>query len=91
MTFTFDEEKDKLFIKAQSENELYCEFVELYPLIIFDKIKRFFSAKNYKIIAIDNQKLEISIEGVIDLKLKNQDQQNLQSLKDRIQKLTAKV
>ena len=91
LTFTFDEEKDKLFIKAQSENRLYCGFLELNPLITFDKIRKIFSAKNYEIITIDNQQLQISIGGVIDLQLKNQDQQNLQFLKDTIQKLTAKL
>ena len=90
LTFTFDQENDKLLIKAQSEKTLYCGFLEPHPLITFDKIKKVISAKNYEIVSIDNREMEITIGGIVDLILKSQDQLNLEFLKDTIQKLTDK-
>ena len=90
LTFTFDQENDKLLIKAQSEKTLYCGFLEPNPLITFDKIKKVISAKNYEIVSMNNREMEITIGGIVDLILKSQDQLNLEFLKDTIQKLTAK-
>jgi hypothetical protein len=40
---------------------------------------------------MDPHQMEISIGGVFDIQLKSEDQLNLQSLKDAIQKLTLTV
>ena len=71
LTFTFDQENDKLLIKAQSEKLLYCGHLELNPFFTFDKIKKVLSANNYEIIGMNAHKMEITIAGVIDLQLKD--------------------
>ena len=57
LTFTFDQENDKLLIKAQTQKTLYCGFLEPNPLITFDKIKKVLSAQNYEIIGMNSQKM----------------------------------
>jgi hypothetical protein len=91
LSFTFDQENDKLLIKAQYENSLYCGHLEVNPFFTFDKIKKVLSAQNYEIVSKGNREMEITIGGMVDLILKSQDQLNLEFLKDTIQKLTTKV
>jgi hypothetical protein len=70
---------------------LYCGNLEPNPCISFEKIKKNLLAKNYDIISMNNKEMEITIGGTIDLRLKNQDQLNLEFLKDDIQKVKAKL
>ncbi len=70
---------------------MYCGNLEPNPLITFDKIKKNILAKNYDIVSINNKEMEITIGGMLDMKLKNQDQLNLEFLKDDIQKVKAKL
>jgi hypothetical protein len=57
LAFTFDQENDKLLIKAQTQNTLYCGFLEPHPLITFDKIKKVLSAQNYEIVSKGNREM----------------------------------